>query len=55
MYYSKDNKLYATDVAVSHPDFTEITEKEYYRRLSEAVSKRAKGQHATDDFSLSED
>ena len=55
IYYVNNNKLYATVVAVSDSSFEEITEQEYSRRLSEAVSKRAKGQPVTDDFTFVED
>lgn len=54
-YYENNSKLFATDMAVSDSSFTEITEQEYNRRLSEAVSKRTEGQPVTDDLFFSED
>lgn len=54
-YYENNSKLFATDMAVSDSSFTEITEQEYNRRLSEAVSKRTEGKTITDDLIFFED
>ncbi len=43
IYYVSDNKLYCSEVPVSHSDFVEVTRQEYYSRLSKAVSNRESG------------
>ncbi len=48
IFYAKDNKLYASEVAVDDESFVEISEEEYMDRINCAVNSREKGAPATD-------
>ena len=47
-YYVSDKKLYTTEIPFNNPEFTEITEEEYLRRVQSAKANREQGTPASD-------